>query len=354
MVTNGQTMNSIATSITFILNVVVLMSLINTQGHQFTSGEILALLWIVGIFLTKPFRQMPWFFTFAFDSWTSLKRLEDYLSTENNKTHPQDHQTLPKLTEQNAVLKVKGLDLIIGQRHILKNLNFEIQQGEFVAIVGEVGAGKSMLLLSLLRETGASFSEYKIAEKDALQCSFDEVREHYAYVPQEGFIMNATLRENVAFLYDIDPDKDSLVEDSLKLAQFDLSSERVENGLSTDIGERGVNLSGGQRQRIGLARVHYLNAPIMLLDDCLSAVDVDTEHKLFENLLAGAWENRTRILVTHRLSVLHRVDRILFMENGEIIDSGNFEEIFGRNQKFREYTTSVAKEATSSTEVSHV
>ena len=354
MVTNGQTMNSIATSITFILNVVVLMSLINTQGHQFTSGEILALLWIVGIFLTKPFRQMPWFFTFAFDSWTSLKRLEDYLSTENNKTHPQDYQSLPKLAEQNSVLKIRGLDLIIGQRHILKNLNFEIKQGEFVAIVGEVGSGKSMLLLSLLRETGASFAEYKIGEKDVLQCSFDEVREHYAYVPQEGFIMNATLRENVAFLYDIDPDKDSLVEDSLRLAQFDLSSERVENGLNTDIGERGVNLSGGQKQRIGLARVHYLNAPIMLLDDCLSAVDVDTEHKLFENLLAGAWQQRTRILVTHRLSVLHRVDRILFMENGEIIDSGNFEEIFGRNQKFREYTTSVAKESSGAPEVSHV
>lgn len=82
--------------------------------------------------------------------------------------------------------------------------------------------------------------------------------------------MSATLRENVAFLYDIESERDPLIEESLRLAQFDLDSERVENGLNTEIGERGVNLSGGQRQRVSLARVHYHQAPIMLLDDCLN------------------------------------------------------------------------------------
>ncbi|MGZ3770997.1 MAG: ATP-binding cassette domain-containing protein [Bdellovibrio sp.] len=357
MVTNGQIMNAISSSITFILNVVTLGSLVLYSNHQPTAGELLALLWIVAVFLTRPFRQMPWFFTFAFDSWTSLKRLEDFFATKNNETFiPSKEQIKNVLKDEKFALQVRGLNLQIGERKILNNIDLDVLNGEFVAVVGEVGSGKSMLLLSLLKETGASFNYYRVGSKDGLAASLDDIRAQFAYVPQEGFIMSATLRENVAFLYDVEPERDTTVEESLKLAQFDLSSERVENGLNTEIGERGVNLSGGQRQRVGLARVHYHQAPIMLLDDCLSAVDVDTEQKLFERLLLGAWQSRTRILVTHRLSALPRVDRILFMEEGQIIDQGTFEELLARNQKFREYTTSVAKEATdkSTAEVSRV
>lgn len=356
MVTNGQVMNAVSSSITFILNLVALGTLVFFSKHEITSGELLALLWIVGIFLTRPFRQMPWFFTFAFDSWTSLKRLENFLNTKNNET---DESMVPPPTPQQRrddlyALQVRGLNLTISGRKILNNINLDIAHGEFVAIVGEVGAGKSMLLLSLLRETGAQFYSYHIGSKDAANAPLDEVRSQFAYVPQEGFIMSASLRENVAFLYDIEPERDPMIEESLRLAQFDLSIERVEQGLNTEIGERGVNLSGGQRQRVGLARVHFHQAPIMLLDDCLSAVDVDTEQKLFNQLLLGAWTNRTRVLVTHRLSALHRVDRILFMEDGKLIDQGSYEELLARNQKFREYTTTVAKESTEKHEVSHV
>lgn len=347
MVTNGQVMNSISSSITFFINIVALGSLIFYSKHSLTSGELLALLWIVGIFLTRPFRQMPWFFTFAFDSWTSLKRLEQFFATKNNQTSETEaHQNWDENADENWALQVRGLNLSVGPRRILRNINLDVKQGEFVAIVGEVGSGKSMLLLSLLRETGSHFQLYRVNGNDVLKSPLDDVREHFAYVPQEGFIMSASLRENVAFLYDIEPERDGFVEESLKLAQFDLSSERVEKGLNTEIGERGVNLSGGQRQRVGLARVHFHQAPIMLLDDCLSAVDVDTEQKLFEELLLGAWSERTRLLVTHRLSALNRVDRILFMEEGQIIDHGSFEELLARNEKFREFTTSVAKEAT--------
>ena len=356
MVTNGQVMNAIASSITFILNVVALGSLVLYSKQTLTSGELLALLWIVGIFLTRPFRQMPWFFTFAFDSWTSLKRLEDFFATKNNQTESNgNHKSdAERARDELYALQVRGMNLRIGRRHILKDIDLDVKHGEFVAVVGEVGAGKSMLLLSLLRETGASFESYRIGAENMLEKTFDEVRGHYAYVPQEGFIMSASLRENVAFLYDIEPERDAMVEESLRLAQFDLDTERVEKGLNTEIGERGVNLSGGQRQRVSLARVHFHNAPILLLDDCLSAVDVDTEHKLFEQLLVGAWQDRTRLLVTHRLSALHRVDRILFLDEGRIIDQGSFEELLARNEKFREYTTTVAKEATAAkAETSH-
>lgn len=346
MVTNGQIMNAISSSITFILNVATLASLVLYSKHQLTGGELLALLWIVAVFLTRPFRQMPWFFTFAFDSWTSLKRLEDFFATKNNETPLPSKESLKTIRrDEKYALQVRGLNLKIAGRKILSNIDLDVPHGEFIAVVGEVGSGKSMLLLSLLRETGASFNYYHVGNKDGLTAPLNDIRSQFAYVPQEGFIMSATLRENVAFLYEVEPERDSLVEESLKLAQFDLTTERVDQGLNTEIGERGVNLSGGQKQRVSLARVHFHQAPIMLLDDCLSAVDVDTEQKLFEQLLLGAWKTRTRILVTHRLSALPRVDRILFMEEGRIIDQGSFEELLARNQKFREYTTSVAKEA---------
>ncbi|MNK73484.1 putative multidrug resistance ABC transporter ATP-binding/permease protein YheI [compost metagenome] len=355
MVTNGQVMNSIASSITFVLNAVTLASMIYFSKHTLTSGELLALLWIVGVFLQRPFRQMPWFFTFAFDSWTSLRRLENFLNVKNSGEELRDPAEIAQLKkDEKFSLQVTDLDLKIGRRHILKDINLTVRHGEFVAVVGEVGSGKSMLLLSLLRETGATFTSYHVGMVNALAAPVDEVREQFAYVPQEGFIMSATLRENVAFLYDIEPERDAMVEESLRLAQFDLNTERVENGLSTEIGERGVNLSGGQRQRVSLARVHYHAAPILLLDDCLSAVDVDTEQKLFDELLLGAWKNRTRLLVTHRLSALHKVDRILFMEEGRIIDQGSFEELLSRNARFREFTTTVAKEKVKSQESSRV
>ena len=155
--------------------------------------------------------------------------------------------------------------------------------------------------------------------------------------------MSASLRENVAFIYDMRPDGDDQIEESLRLAQFEVLNERVENGLATEIGERGVNLSGGQKQRVSLARVHYHQAPILLLDDCLSAIDVDTEERLVTQLLDGAWRDRTRILATHRLTILNRVDRILFMQEGRILDQGTLQELTARNQAFRDYTASVEK-----------
>src|SRR5207253_6484912 len=100
------------------------------------------------------------------------------------------------------------------------------------------GSGKSMLLLSLLGETGAHVDAYKVDGKNAGALSLHDLRGHYAYVPQEGFIMSATLRENVAFLYDIESERDNEVEESLGLAQFEIFKERVENGLATEIGER--------------------------------------------------------------------------------------------------------------------
>jgi ABC-type multidrug transport system fused ATPase/permease subunit len=173
-----------------------------------------------------------------------------------------------------------------------------------------------------------------------------------AYVPQEGFTMSATLRENVCIEYLSESGStvdDRRVLEALRLAQFDPASERVQEGLEAEIGERGVNLSGGQRQRISLARARYAERPIILLDDCLSAVDVDTERHLVDQLIAGAWAGRARVLATHRLSVLPLCDRVLFLEDGAITLQGTYDQLLERSEVFRDFVRREAvrkKEAT--------
>lgn len=123
----------------------------------------------------------------------------------------------------------------------------------------------------------------------------------------------------------------------------------LKDGLDTEIGERGVNLSGGQRQRVSLARAHFSKRNILLLDDCLSAVDVDTEKKLLHDLLTGVWHDKTRLLVTHRLSVLPLVDRILVLREGAIVLEGSYLELMESSPEFRELTRTLdQKESRSS------
>lgn len=346
MVTNGQTMNAISSSMSFFLNILAIGFLVYFSTAPMTAGKLLAIMWIVAIFMTRPFRQLPWFFTFLFDSFTSLKRIDAILSLNNidSLKRSDSSQKLSFDPVHAQALKVAGLDLKIGEAELLKNLNFEIKNQEFVAIVGPVGSGKSLLLLSLLGETGANFKEYTIFGSDATHQPLDQLRQFFAFVPQEGFIMSASLRENVAFEYDYIKEKDPHILQSLKRCEFDLQKERVENGLDTEIGERGVNLSGGQKQRVSLARVDYFEAPIVLLDDCLSAVDVETEKLLVDRLLNSDWKTRTRILVTHRLSVLEKADRVLFITDGEIQAEGTYRELLATNQKFRNYAASVAQD----------
>jgi ABC-type multidrug transport system fused ATPase/permease subunit len=113
-------------------------------------------------------------------------------------------------------------------------------------------------------------------------------------------------------------------------------------GLDTEIGERGVNLSGGQKQRVAIARACYSDRPIILLDDCLSALDVNTEDKLNEVLFNSVWKNKIRILVTHRLSILSKCDKVLFIRNGKIIENGSFNEIYNRSESVRDFVSSIS------------
>lgn len=348
MVTNGQTMNSISSTVTFVINIVAVYVLVHLREGQITPGELLSLLWILGIFLTRPFRQLPWFFTFGFDGWTSLKRIAQFLQLQNQGRDWPHRVSMDEtqIESSGPSLEVRNLNLRIGRDSLLKDISFYVEPKEFVAIVGEVGSGKSLLLLSLMGETGAEMDAYRINHRNVLSSSHGELCRHFAYVPQEGFVMSATLRENIAFDYHVSNKFDARITHCLELSQFHVSDEQLPEQLDTEIGERGVNLSGGQKQRVNLARADYYDCPIVLMDDSLSALDVNTEHHILHSLLKGRWADKTRLLATHRLSVLKEVDRILFLEKGMIIAQGTLEQLMTSSPKFRRFIETLEPENT--------
>ncbi|KAL5035647.1 hypothetical protein RTP6_003309 [Batrachochytrium dendrobatidis] len=200
----------------------------------------------------------------------------------------------------------------------LRKLNIAIPRGKLVAIVGSVGSGKSSLLNALVGEMK------QVSGKVTFSSSL-------GYAPQQAWIQNTTIKNNILFGLPY--------EESRYLAAIrDCSLERdlaiMQDGDRTQIGERGINLSGGQKQRINLARMVYYNNDIVLLDDPLSAVDAHVGRSLFENCICGALAGKTRILVTHQLHFLPRVDYIIVMSNGEISEHGSYSDLMASNGEF--------------------
>lgn len=352
MVTNGSLLNAIAQVSPLLINAVGVMALINARGQSITVGDIFVVLWTLGVFLNRPMRSVPWGIVVLLDSLTSIKRLQRYLDlpTELAQLQTVDERVQKAEVEHAEAdeqarlgsgapvgIEIDDLNLIYDGREVLSHLHLRFSAGKFIAIIGEVGAGKTQILSALLRDCNANFLRYNINQTNALALPLAKLRQHFCYVPQDGFVMSGTIRENIVFTYDASPQHDSDIIHSAKVSQFILQNEGMPHGLETEIGERGVNLSGGQKQRLSLSRAHYFDRPIILLDDSLSALDVRTEQKVVNELLLGEWANRTRILVTHRFSVLPSVDWIYFIEDGEIKAEGTFETLVRESAKVREF-----------------
>ncbi len=342
MVTNGTTMNAMGYSAPFFINIMAISLLIKTEGDNITAGQIFSLLWIFGVLLTRPMRMLPIMLVSISDCYTSIRRVEEYWRQESEE----ESEDLIKCDKDNydCSIKIRNLSYHLNKKTLLDNINLDIKSNEFVAIIGEVGSGKSILLQALMKLIQADFKTYEINMKSIKSLSLSEIRSHFSYVPQEFFIINSNLRDNVAFEYDYPAKNDEEIINSLELAQFNFETESMKLGLDTEIGERGVNLSGGQKQRVAIARACYSNRKIILLDDCLSALDVNTEEKINETLLSGEWKYKTRILVTHRLSILPKCDRVLFIKNGKIVESGTFNEICKRSGFVRDFVSSISEQ----------
>jgi len=319
MVTNGQFMNSISSSVTFWLNLAVLFFLAYTHNELIGEIDLIAVMWVMGIFLAKPLRQLPWFFTMMFDAWTSIKRLGEFFALKNQSYTIKEDMALDK----SQCLRIRNLNLYLNNQPLLKNIHFEIKKNEIVGLIGPVGSGKSLLLKSLMKETPFVADQLSIS--------------NYSYLPQEPFILSATILENIIFDYSkVTDDNYKKSELSLQQAQFDIEKDRVKDGLKTIIGERGLNISGGQKQRLNLARLFYNPQPLFLLDDPFSAVDIGTEKKIIDVFLNLKNLGHSFLVVTQRYEFLKSCDRILFMDHGELLFNGSYAD-FIKQERFAQF-----------------
>lgn len=214
----------------------------------------------------------------------------------------------------------------------LSHASFHIRAGERVGIVGKTGAGKTTLVDLLLRLYAVPDGKIWIDGKDINSVTIRSVREACAYVPQDNFLFSESIARNIAF--SVGTPVAEAVENAARLADVDDNIKEFTNGYETVLGERGVTVSGGQKQRISIARALMKDAPILILDDALSAVDSNTE-QIIEGNLAACRRGKTTLMIAHRISTVEHMDKILFLEDGKILDVGRHEELYARCDAYR-------------------
>uniref|UniRef100_A0A3Q3WCA4 Uncharacterized protein n=1 Tax=Mola mola TaxID=94237 RepID=A0A3Q3WCA4_MOLML len=276
--------------------------------------------------LRFPLNMLPQVISGVVQANVSLKRIQAFLSHDELDPNAVDRKnTAPDF----SVTVVNGkFTWIKEDPPALHNINVMVPQGSLLAVVGHVGCGKSSLISALLGDMEKLEGEVSI-------------RGSVAYVPQQAWIQNATLRDNILFGQPYNQQKYCCVLEACALTP-DL--EVLPGGDMTEIGEKGINLSGGQRQRVSLARALYSDADVYLMDDPLSAVDAHVSKHIFDNLIGpeGVLKGKTRILVTHGISFLPQVDNIMVLVDGRVSEMGSYQELLNQNGAFAEFLRNYA------------
>ncbi|KAM9411393.1 ATP-binding cassette sub-family C member 3 isoform 4-T4 [Salvelinus alpinus] len=271
--------------------------------------------------LRFPLNMLPQVISCIVQASVSLKRIQDFLS--HDELDPESVDRTNTATDSSVTVVNGKFTWAKQDPPALHNINLMVPQGSLLAVVGHVGCGKSSLVSALL-------GEMEKMEGDI------SIQGSVAYVPQQAWIQNATLRDNILFGKAYNEQKYRCCLEACALTQ-DL--EVLPGGDLTEIGEKGINLSGGQRQRVSLARALYNKADVYLLDDPLSAVDAHVAKHIFDHVIGpeGALQGKTRILVTHGISFLPQVDNIVVMVEGRVSEMGSYQELLKQNGAFAEF-----------------
>lgn len=219
-----------------------------------------------------------------------------------------------------------------GEYDVLQDISFTIHPGESVGIVGKTGAGKTALVDLLLRTYNVPDGTLFVDGRDVNTLSIHSVRAACAYVPQDNFLFSDTIAHNIGF--GVDDASPKMIDHAASLADVRDNIVDFKDGYETVLGERGVTVSGGQKQRISIARALLKDAPILILDDSVSAVDTRTEKIILDNLKSSR-ANKTTLLIAHRISTVERLDKIIFLDDGKIEAVGPHDELYTSCPKYR-------------------
>ena len=288
---------------------------------KLTLGELTSFTMYLGQ-LIWPMFAIAWLFNIIERGSAAYSRIESLLGERSDIEEPAH----PVALASAFPLRMQGLGYRLEQRTLLQGVDVTLQAGAMLGIVGRTGAGKSSLLKLLMRLANPTAGEIRMGEVPISQLSLGELRSQFAYVPQEPFLFSTTIAANIA-LGRPEASREE-IERVARIACVHDDISRFPKGYETEVGEKGVTLSGGQKQRLAIARALLLDAPILVLDDALSAVDAHTEQQI---LLALKVHKRTLVLVSHRMTAVEQADEILVLEQGAISERGRHETLMARN-----------------------
>lgn len=244
-----------------------------------------------------------------------------------------DRPGVEELTDIKGKIEFRGLTFRYpdGEFDVLRNVSFTVEPGESVGIVGKTGCGKTTIVDLLLRTYNVPDGTLFIDDHDVNTVSIHSLREACAYVPQDNFLFSDTIARNIAFAFD--EEDDQAVISAAMMSDVHNNIVEFKEGYRTVLGERGVTVSGGQKQRISIARALVKDAPILILDDSVSAVDTKTEKTILDNLQSR--KGRTTILIAHRISTVERMDKIIFVDDGQIRAVGPHDRLYETCGEYR-------------------
>ena len=228
---------------------------------------------------------------------------------------------------------------------VLENINIDIKKGESLGIIGVIGSGKTTLMNLLLKLYDVERGKIFIDGKDINDIPVKIIRDNICYITQDNFLFSATLKENINLFKDEYKDED--IEDSTKQAMIYDEISHMDDGINTVIGEKGIDLSGGQKQRVVISRAFLNNSNIIIFDDTFSALDNRTEQHVLNNV-KELTKNKTCIIVSNRISDIKDCDKIIVLEQGEIVEQGNHQTLLQKDGKYQEFYQNQAHKAQSS------
>ena len=304
-------------------------------GMQYINGEIESLGTIAEFIiyvnlLTWPVATVGWVTSIVQQAEASQKRINEFLNIE-----PEIKNTVTTHTKITGDIAFKNVSFTYDDTNIqaLKNVSFNIKEGETLAILGKTGSGKSTILDLIGRLYDIDNGTIKVNHINIDKHNLDDLRSSIGYVPQDAFLFSDSIKNNIKFGKEDASDNDVI--EAAKNAQVHKNIINFNNGYDTVLGERGITLSGGQKQRVSIARAIIKSPKILLFDDCLSAVDTETEEKILKNLNKVS-QGKTTIIVSHRVSSAKNADKIIVLDNGDILQEGTHETLIDVDGYYKE------------------
>ena len=304
-------------------------------GKQFINGEIKQLGTIVEFLiyvnmLTWPVAVIGWVTSMVQQAEASQKRINEFLNEK-----PAIENCVETETKINGVIEFNNLSFTYSDTNItaLKNISFKVNPGETLAILGNTGSGKSTILELIGRLYEVDNGQLKVNNKNIKDLNISSLRGSIGYVPQDAFLFSDSILNNIKFGKENASNEE--VFEAAKKASVHENIIGFNKGYKTILGERGITLSGGQKQRVSIARAIIKDPQILLLDDCLSAVDTETEEQILNNI-ETLLKNKTTIIVSHRISSAKNAHKIIVMEEGQIIQQGTHNELIKLEGYYKE------------------